>query len=239
MPRKTDTTTKDRYHEPFPERLRELMRLRKITQEEIKDVLGLAKRQSVTGYVNGSTAPTDDKIIALAKQYNVSADWLLGMDESMTRDSDIAGAAKLTKLSERAVNSLKDNICPEVLSAMLETNEFMLILALIYDLYEHASMLSDLLDILDATDPLPPYTEEPIKSFVLLYNDTRPINGEIRDSVANLIEQIVPTKNILKRAKEFYDYNVNPAINATLLSLLASGTKSIQPKEAPHGNEEE
>ena len=107
MPRKPNLD-KQGYRDPFPSALRTLMWENGITQEEIKDVLGLANRQSVTGYVDGSTAPTPEKIIALADYFGVSADYLLGRGKIPNTTDESRTAAKYTGLSERAAAALHD-----------------------------------------------------------------------------------------------------------------------------------
>ena len=106
MPRKPNPAKKERYHEPFPTALRYLMRKNGETQEDIKGILGLANRQSVTGYVDGSTEPTPDKIIAVAKHYGVSADYLLGLGELPDTNPGSRAAKEYTGLSEGAVAAL-------------------------------------------------------------------------------------------------------------------------------------
>ncbi len=106
MPRKPNPAKRQGYNKPFPTALRNLMRERGETQEDIKGILGLANRQSVTGYVDGSTEPTPDKIIAVAKHYGVSADYLLGLGELADTTADSRAAAKYTGLSEKAVSAL-------------------------------------------------------------------------------------------------------------------------------------
>lgn len=106
MPRKPDLNKKNRYFDPFPERLRKLMEEHGTSQEEIKSVLELKNRQSVTGYVDGSTVPTAEKIIAIAEYYNVSADYLLGLTDSPTVDKDMKTAIKVTGLSQKAIENI-------------------------------------------------------------------------------------------------------------------------------------
>ena len=105
MPRKPNVS-KDNYYDPFPSALRALMKENNTKQEEIRSVLGLANRQSVTGYVDGSTAPTADKIIALSQYFDVSADFLLGISEHRCIEGGQRESAEYTGLSENAVEAL-------------------------------------------------------------------------------------------------------------------------------------
>lgn len=106
MPRKPNTT-KDGYNDPFPTALRNLMNERKVTQDTIAQVLGLKNRQSVTGYVDGSTLPTIDKVVALAKFFSVSADYLLGLSTIKTVDTSRRAVCDYLGVSEAAINNMK------------------------------------------------------------------------------------------------------------------------------------
>lgn len=106
MPRKPNKSG-DHYFDPFPTHLRELINEQNKKQEDLTEVLGVKSRQSVTGYIDGSTAPTADKITAIAKAYNVSADWLLGLSDVRNPDMDVQAACRFTGLSESAIRVLK------------------------------------------------------------------------------------------------------------------------------------
>lgn len=105
MPRKPNIGG-DHYNDPFPTRLRELMESQGIRQEGLTEVLGVKSRQSVTGYTDGSTVPTSDKIIALAKYFHVSADYLLGLENAPTTDIDEKAVLRYTGLSQKALHSI-------------------------------------------------------------------------------------------------------------------------------------
>ena len=105
MPRKQNTSAKH-YNDPFPTKLRKLMWEKKITQDELKDVLGVATRQSVTGYIDGSTAPSAEKIASVARYFHVSADYLLGLSDVPSATPEMKAAAAFTGLSEKAVSLL-------------------------------------------------------------------------------------------------------------------------------------
>lgn len=107
MPRKPNTT-KERYNDPFPTRLRALMAETNITQEDLCIVLNVKSRQSVTGYIDGSTIPTIDKIVALADYFGVSSDYLLGLAEEKTRNTELRRVCEFTGLSEKAVSKICD-----------------------------------------------------------------------------------------------------------------------------------
>lgn len=105
MPRKPNTSG-NHYNDPFPKRLRELMRKNGTRQEDLKSVLGSKTRQSVTGYTDGTTLPTIDKIEQIAKYFNVSADYLLGLTPHKTPSADIRAICDYTGLSEASVQRI-------------------------------------------------------------------------------------------------------------------------------------
>lgn len=124
MPRKPNTTG-EHYNDPFPTRLRELIKDNNTTQEELTAVLNVKTRQSVTGYIDGSTLPTIDKVVALADYFNVSADYLLGRTDPKTADPDLRFVCEYTGLSEKAINKLKTwGAIPYALSSMLAADAF-------------------------------------------------------------------------------------------------------------------
>jgi transcriptional regulator with XRE-family HTH domain len=105
MPRKPNTTG-DHYNDVFPSRFRSLIERNGTRQEELVEVLGVKARQSVTGYADGSTTPTIDKITALARYFNVSADYLLGLSDVESLEPDINNAQAVTGLSAEAISDL-------------------------------------------------------------------------------------------------------------------------------------
>ena len=108
MPRKPDLTKKERYNDPFPSRLRELQEERHVTQEQLKVVLNLANRQSVTGYVDGETLPTIDKLVAVANYFDVTPNYLLGLSDAATNDIEMQEICDYTGLSVEAINAIRE-----------------------------------------------------------------------------------------------------------------------------------
>ena len=108
MPRKPNTSG-EHYNDPFPTRLRSLIDERGVTQETIATVLGVKNRQSVTGYIDGNTLPTIDKVLALSKFFNVSTDYMLGVTDVKGYGCEYRAICDFTGLSETAVNILHDS----------------------------------------------------------------------------------------------------------------------------------
>ena len=111
MPRKPNTT-KDHYYDPFPKKLRKLVEAGNLIQDDLTEVLGVKSRQSVTGYLDGSTIPTADKIVNIAKFFDVSADYLLGLSDDPHYTAEAAAAAAYLGLKDYQARKLKAIISP-------------------------------------------------------------------------------------------------------------------------------
>ena len=105
MPRKANTSG-DHYYDPFPTRLRGLMRKRKMNQTRLSEVLGFDSRQAVTKYIDGTSTYPADKTKRLAIEFGVSADYLLGLTDIETPNVDLQEICKYTGLDERTVERL-------------------------------------------------------------------------------------------------------------------------------------
>ena len=135
MPRKPNKN-KDHYNDPFPTRLRQLIDELDLKQEELKGVLGVEARQSVTGYIDGSTAPTAEKIASIARAYHVSADWLLGLTNVRHRSATMQDIERFTGLSPESVVFLARPGAPEIrntLDRLLSSRELPTILERLYN----------------------------------------------------------------------------------------------------------
>ena len=91
----------------FCDRLNELFGNSGESQEEVANKLGTT-RQTFGNWLAGRNQPDYETLIAIAKYYNVSADYLLGLTETPTRNEDVQKACITTGLSEKAVISLKN-----------------------------------------------------------------------------------------------------------------------------------
>ena len=93
-------------NEVFPTRLRQIMEERKVSQGTLGDEIGV-RRQTVSLYTTGQSKPDTDKLTAIARYFDVSADWLLGISDVETPDADMQAICKITGLTEAAVNCTK------------------------------------------------------------------------------------------------------------------------------------
>lgn len=90
----------------FPQRLKALMDETKTTQKALGAAIGM-RPQTVSLYMNGQSSPDINCLYRIASYFNVSADWLIGMPNSVkTINADAAAALKYTGLTENALNTL-------------------------------------------------------------------------------------------------------------------------------------
>ena len=75
------------------ERMKELRKAMKMTQQELADTLHI-KRTNIGNYESGVSSPTDSVIALICREFGVSEDWLRNgngdMFIPMTRDEEIA-----------------------------------------------------------------------------------------------------------------------------------------------------
>ena len=75
------------------------------SQADLAAALGV-KREMVTYWENGTRPIKAETIIEIAKRYNVSADYLLGLSEHPTVSEDMKTALKVTGLSQKAIEKI-------------------------------------------------------------------------------------------------------------------------------------
>lgn len=105
MPRKQNTTS-ERYNDPFPRRLRELIEETDTTQQKIADQIGKT-RQTVSNYADGSSEPDLKTLVAIANHFKVSVDYLLDNAPARSTNPDVQIAMEYTGLSEESVKALR------------------------------------------------------------------------------------------------------------------------------------
>lgn len=98
-------------NEEFGSRLREIVEKRK--KETGQNLRAVAKDLDVSlgvlsDWQNGNKTPRGDSIAKLAKYFDVSADYLLGLTDAQTVDTDLRAVADYTGLTENAILALKD-----------------------------------------------------------------------------------------------------------------------------------
>jgi len=91
----------------FSRRLTLLMRERELTHIQVASGTGF-QRQTISLYVNDQSKPDCDRLSIIARFFNVSTDWLLGLSDVRAIDATAKAAAEYTGLTEKAVVALHD-----------------------------------------------------------------------------------------------------------------------------------
>lgn len=108
-------------------RIKEARNKLKMSQQELGGKCSNLKRETISYYENGSRDIKTDMLIQLAKNLNVSADWLLGLSEAKTTNPKIKEVCEYTGLSENALNKIlkeKDHCCIKQLNQIIEDKDF-------------------------------------------------------------------------------------------------------------------
>ena len=79
------------------ERIKELRTMKGLTQREFAENINVSI-VSVSSYEKGVKTPSLDMIMTIAKNYNISIDWLCGLSDNMVSDNCIATYKDLFKL---------------------------------------------------------------------------------------------------------------------------------------------
>ena len=122
----------------FSKRLGSLITQSGETLSEISSKTGIATG-SLSKYQNDEAQASVAKLLVLADYFEVSADWLLGITDTKTRNESVQDVCWITGLSEDAVNVLIGAVksgsgrIPEFISVMLEYKEFSSIMGGFYD----------------------------------------------------------------------------------------------------------
>lgn len=98
-------TALEKYNGIFPTRLREVMEEQRITITALAKELNVS-RQTVSLYYNGSMEPNIERIRQISRYLGISADYLLGLSDARTTDTNIRAVAEFTGLSEKSLESL-------------------------------------------------------------------------------------------------------------------------------------
>lgn len=99
----------------FGVRLKELRLSKKLTQQQLGDIVHVSK-VSISGYERGERSPDKDTLTALANFFNVSTDYLLGRDTLPQR--------KLGPRGELLASHIDDDVSDEDMEDILRYIEF-------------------------------------------------------------------------------------------------------------------
>ena len=120
-----ENRTLDNYRKAFPQRLRELLVEKGITQQALALEIGRT-RQTVSLYCDGSAKPDWETIACIAKYFGVSSDYLLGLTDTVTFDKDLRAACDFIGLNESAVIAIKKQAAKrkDTMNKILSSNQF-------------------------------------------------------------------------------------------------------------------
>lgn len=93
------------YKDPFPVRFRELIEKKGATLDSLAAEFHTT-RQTVSNWQNGATVPDAISICEIAKFFGVTTDYLLGLTDVKTIETNVRAVAEYTGLSEDAVKEL-------------------------------------------------------------------------------------------------------------------------------------
>lgn len=86
-------------------RLAALRQYQKMNQQTLADIIGIS-RAALSFYENGIRQPDAEILCRCAKYFGVSADYLLGLSDNMTIDTDLKATCDYTGLDENVINSI-------------------------------------------------------------------------------------------------------------------------------------
>lgn len=192
----------------FNKRLKELREENNLSQEEFAVKLGMngkAGRSTINNWETGGYNIKADKLIKIAQAFGVTVDWLLGQTDTPSLDIGMQSACKTTGLSEKAISNIKESTNSDMLSTLLESDEFMTLLDNIAVLKFQSSLIEDANTYVRECERTGyDVNFEPI-SFTKSYDENmlrlRLNRFEIEKAFSTLLERLVPTAELISESK--------------------------------------
>ena len=104
---KAKRNVQDNYNSVFAKRLRELIESTGVSQAELANSVSVT-RQAINSYTLGNTVPNSDVLTDIAKYFDVSSDYLLGLIDIKSNDTTVKSICEKIGLSDKSVNLLID-----------------------------------------------------------------------------------------------------------------------------------
>lgn len=101
------------YGDPFPSRFRNLIEKKGETLDALATEFNTT-RQTVSNWQNGVTVPDAVSICDIARYFGVTTDYLLGLTDVKTIETNVRAVAEYTGLSEDAIKALSDPYNPHL-----------------------------------------------------------------------------------------------------------------------------
>jgi len=92
----------------FGKKLKELRKNQKITQQQLGEAVNVTK-VSICCYENGTRTPSVETVIDLARFFNVSLDYLMGMNQYIVSDTDSSYGVKASEEEIALIKELRKN----------------------------------------------------------------------------------------------------------------------------------
>lgn len=108
------------YDKGFPVRLRLLIAEKRVSQAEVADLLDVS-RQAVSRYCDGSSGPDWETIVQLARYFDVSVDYLLGVSAIKSTEIETKQICQTTGLSEDALHGIE--LIKEISSVRIDQSD--------------------------------------------------------------------------------------------------------------------
>lgn len=89
------------------EKIKEIRKKHNLNQSEFGELFGLTQN-TITNIENDKRFPTYEILIEIAKRFNISVDYLLGLSEAKTNNIELKAICDYTGLTEEAVNKLHE-----------------------------------------------------------------------------------------------------------------------------------
>lgn len=102
---KAKRNVQDNYNSVFAKRLRELIESTGVSQAELANSVSVT-RQAINSYTLGNTVPNSDVLTDIAKYFDVSSDYLLGLIDIKSNDITVKSICEEIGLSDKSVNLL-------------------------------------------------------------------------------------------------------------------------------------
>ncbi len=110
----------------------------KIPQEQCAKDLGIS-RGALSFYENGERKPDAEILVRMCEYFKVSADYLLGLSDVKSADSDVRKVCEFTRLSEKAVDNISQlkDVAPLTADFFMESPSLLPLLFEFEQLYQY------------------------------------------------------------------------------------------------------
>ena len=202
------------YNSVFAQRLRDLIDERNLTLPELAEQLNTT-RQSIGQWKNGDTVPNIIMLKTIAEYFNVSADYLIGIEDYKTHEAASVGA--LTGISEDNIKWLNISIegyneYPnpaqkkffDTLNSLLDTLREHSIIHTLMHLYAQTKMFKNAFKRIE--NNIDNNTDVNISENVALFSTIHNINAE-KDMIVDILTYSL--HNIIGYSAEEYRYYCN------------------------------